>query len=260
MKVSIVLPAHNEEKRIVRTLEEYIGFFHEKKKKKEIDDFELLVVINNTYDKTEEIVKKLSKKYREIKYLNFKQGGKGFAIIEGFKEALKKDGDLIGFVDADMATSPAEYFKLIKGIGNYDAIIASRYVEGAVVPKRKFKRVILSRAGNFVVRILFMMNYKDTQLGAKVLKRNAIKSILPELGITNWAFDIDLLYTLKRKGFKTKEFPTLWEEKSDSKLNIKRDSTRFFFAALRLRMLNSHARRFWQIISPIAGRVWRAIK
>ena len=98
MKVSIVIPAYNEEKRIGNTLEKYIKFLRDKKVK-----FEILIIINNTTDNTEKVVKNYMKRFPEIRYLNFQQGGKGFAVIEGFKDALKRDNDLIGFVDADNA-------------------------------------------------------------------------------------------------------------------------------------------------------------
>ena len=108
MKICIVIPAYNEEKRIGKTLEEYGAFFTNLKNKD--FQYQILVVINNTKDKTEEVVKNISKKYKEINYLNLKPGGKGFAIIEGFKWAIKKDFDLIGFVDADIATGPEAFF------------------------------------------------------------------------------------------------------------------------------------------------------
>lgn len=261
MKLAIIIPAHNEEKRIGRTLERYGRLFAEKKKSKEIEDFRMIVVINNTQDKTAEIVKKLKKNYREIEYLNFKQGGKGFALIEGFNEALKKKFDLIGFVDADMSTSPEEYFKLVDGIGDYDAIIASRYLKGAVVsPKQPFKRIIVSRIGNLIIRILFFMPYHDTQLGAKLLKREAVSKIIDKLGVTNWAFDIDLLYQLRKQDFKIKEFPTVWKDELGSKLNLDKATKQVFFAVIQLRILNSPLKRMWRIIAPFAGYLWRAIR
>jgi dolichyl-phosphate beta-glucosyltransferase len=104
--ISIVIPAYNEEKRIRNTLEEYYLFFKEKKNNGEIKNFEMLVVLNACKDNTIEIVKEYQKKYQEIRFLDFEQGGKGFAITEGFKDALNRENDLIGFVDADMATSP----------------------------------------------------------------------------------------------------------------------------------------------------------
>ena len=94
-KLSVVIPAYNEEKRIHRTLDSYAKFFSKK-----VKDFEIIVVLNNCNDNTLKIVKNF--KNKKIKYLNFKEAiGKGGAILEGFKVAK---GDLIGFVDADMAT------------------------------------------------------------------------------------------------------------------------------------------------------------
>jgi len=239
-KISIIIPAYNEEKRISETLEEYGKFFTNLKKIKKLDS-EILIVINNTQDKTEELVKAYQKKYKMIKYLNFKKGGKGFAIIEGFKEALKdKENTLIGFVDADLATGPDAFYDLVKNINSFDGIIASRYIPGAKVnPKQTWKRVFVSRIFNFLIRIIFLMPYRDTQCGAKLFKRKAIEETCNELGITQWAFDIDLLYKMRKSGFKINEFPTIWADKQYSKINFMKAGPRMVLAIIRLRLINS---------------------
>ena len=117
-RVAIVMPAHNEEERIGRTLEEYINYFE----KVEELDYRIIVVLNACSDRTLEIVSKF-----DVDILNFKQGGKGFAITEGFKEALKGDFDLIGFVDADMATPPNAFYDLIKNIDGFGGIMGNRW-------------------------------------------------------------------------------------------------------------------------------------
>lgn len=239
-KISIIIPAYNEEKRIGKTLESYKVFFKEKKRKKEIKDFEIIVVINNTTDNTEEIVKKYLKTNKELNYLNFKRGGKGFAVIEGFKKALKRNFELIGFVDADMATGPEDFYDLVKNIEDYDGIIASRYLKGAVVkPKQSMQRIIASRIFNLLIKTLFLIHYKDTQCGAKLFKRKTIEAVIDDLIITKWAFDVDLLYQLKKKGFKIKEFPTIWSDKEYSKINFKKAGPKMVLAVIRLRLLNS---------------------
>lgn len=234
MKISIIMPAYNEEKRIGNTLKEYCKFFKNLKNKKLLD-FEILIVINNTIDRTEEIVKKYHKRYKEVRFLNFKQQGKGFAIIEGFKDALKRKNDLIGFVDADMSSLPDAFYELIKNIKNYDGIIASRQIKGAKI-KKTLKRTIISFTFNFIVRILFFLSYDDTQCGCKLFKREAIESIINKLTETRWIFDIDLLHKLKKKKFKVKEFPTVWEDKQGSKItNFIRTSLQMFLGLIKLR-------------------------
>ena len=239
-RVSIILPAYNEEKRIGKTIEEYLKFFSEKKKNREIKDFEILVVLNACKDNTIGVVKFFKKKYREIRFLNFEQGGKGFAITEGFKDALKQKNDLIGFVDADMATKPDAFYDLIKNIGKKDGIIASRWMKGSIIKTpQTILRIITSRGFNFLTRSILFLNYEDTQCGAKLFKRGAIESVIDELGTAEWAFDIDMLYKLKIKGFKIKESPTTWEDKRGSKLNLIVVPFKMFSSIIRLRFIYS---------------------
>ncbi len=237
MKISIIIPAYNEEKRIKKTLEAYSLVFEKLRKSKSFD-YEIIIVINNTTDKTLDIVKKF--KNERVSYLNLKQGGKGYATIEGFKEALKRKNDLIGFVDADMSTSPQEYVRLAKNIGKFDGIIASRYLPGAKVsPKPTIKRIIASRIYNFWIRWLFFMPYRDTQCGAKIFKRDAIKAVAPHLINTKWAFDVDLLYNLNKSGKKVKEMPTVWKDSEYSKINLFESGIFMALSMLRLRLINS---------------------
>jgi len=239
-KISIIIPAYNEEKRIAETLEEYGKFFTNLKKTKELDS-EILIVINNTQDRTEEIVRQYQKKYKIIKYLNFKPGGKGLAIINGFKDALKdKKNIFIGFVDADLATRPEAFYDLVKNLNDFDGIIASRYVNGARVnPKQTWRRIFVSRIFNFLIRTLFLMPYRDTQCGAKVFKRRAVEEIIEKLGITQWAFDVDLLYQARKKNLKIIEYPTIWADKEYSKINFMKAGPRMALAIIRTRLINS---------------------
>ena len=169
-RVSIVIPTHDEEKRIARTLENYLIFFGDLKKKNEID-FEIIAVLNNCSDGTLNVVEKY--KCPELKVLVYRQGGKGFAIIEGFKESLKGDFDLIGFVDADMATPPNAFYGLIRNIGNADGVIANRWdSRSKIYPEQTLARKITSTGYNIIIRGLFFFPFRDTQCGAKLFKRN----------------------------------------------------------------------------------------
>jgi len=238
MKISIIIPAHNEEKRIENTLKQYSKFFQNLKKQK-ILDFEIVIIINNTTDNTEKIVRKFSKKYKYIKYLNFKPVGKGFAITEGFKYLLKGKNDLISFVDADMSTSPKAFYDLFKNIDGYDGIIASRWINGARVVNRTLIRKITSKGFNLVAKNLFFLPYKDIQCGAKIFKRKVIEKIVSELSITGWAFDVNLLYLCKKHKFNIKEHPIIWQDKKESKIKgLSKTSIQMLFEIIKLRFLN----------------------
>ena len=234
-KIGIIIPAYNEEKRISKILEDYCTFFRKNK-----ENFELIVVLNNCHDNTSGIVKKIKKKFKEIVILDFKQGGKGFAIAEGFKEALKRNCDFIGFVDADMATGAEAFYDLLKNLENQDGIIANRYHKKSVInPKQPLDRIIASRGFNVLVRLLFLFKFKDTQCGAKIFKKKVVERILPNLSITQWAFDIDLLYQTHKSNFKIKEHPTIWSDIGGSKINLQKSSLQMFLAVCRLRAINS---------------------
>ena len=259
MFVSMIIPAYNEGKRIGRTLEAYGNFFEEKKKSGL--DFEIIVVANACKDNTSGVVRQIGKKYKEIKLLDFKQGGKGFAVKQGFQEALNGKADLIGFVDADLATPPEAYFDLIKNINSYGGIIASRYVKGSVMkPRQKNFRILVSRIGNFIIRSLFMIPYRDTQCGAKLFKREAVEKVIPKLNMTQWGIDIDLLYNIRKLGYKIKEHPSIWQDVGGSKLNVKKTSVQILLAALQLRILTSKARIFFKFFKPVAAYLYKHIK
>lgn len=228
------MPAYNEEKRIENTLNLYLPYFEKKLGK----DFEIYVVVNNTIDNTLEVVKKFLKKYKQLKYIDIKAKiGKGGAVKHGFKTL---NGDYIGFVDADASTLPEAYFELYNKINGYDGIVASRWIKGAKVsPKQSFIRRISSRGFNILVRIFFGLGIRDTQCGAKLFTKKAVKDVVNEFGITQWAFDVDLLYLLKKKGYKVIEIPTVWQDQAGSKLNLKRVSFEMFLALIRLRLVYS---------------------
>ena len=257
MKIIIIIPAYNEEKRIEETLVEYTKYFDKLVKKKELD-YEILVVINNTTDRTEEIVKKVKKKNKRLRYLNLIRGGKGYATIEGFKEAFKKKNNLIGFVDADMATSPEQYHRLIKSIRNYDGIIADRYLKDSkIYPPVTLSRLAARKLFNFVIKSLIFLPFEDTQCGAKLFKREALESSVPYLSMSQWAFDVDLLYTLKRKGFRIASCPTIWIDKEYSKINFWQAGPWMALAILRLRLMNSPLKFSVGVYDRITNRIRR---
>lgn len=238
MKLSIVIPAHNEENRIGNTLWHYSEFYREVKRNNEITT-ELLVVLNGCTDNTLAVVKEMQQKCKDVAIyiVDIAQSGKGIALTEGFKNALTRDNDLIGFVDADMATSPKSFYELVEQRGNADGIIASRYMSGAqVTPPRPFiKRYGSKLIYEPLVWLLFGMHYYDYQCGAKLFTRAVIEKIVHDLTVQQWAFDVELLYLCKKYGFTIKEIPTIWHDQKNSKLKMIPAGFRMLYALLVVR-------------------------
>lgn len=249
LDLSIIIPAYNEEKRIEKTLEDYTNFF-----KKTKLNFKICVVLNGCRDNTLGVVKKIAKRHKQIKYLDIKEAiGKGGALIEGFKRA---DGNLIGFVDADNATSPLYFYDLIKNIKDYDGVIGSRWMKNSKIEMPKLRK-FLSKGFHFGINILFNLGYEDTQCGNKLFKKNVIKKIVNRLGATRWAFDVDLLYLIKREGYKIKEIPTVWLEPGKSHIKLKEIIPCFVLPMIRLRLLYSPLKFSIKIYDKTIGKLAR---
>ena len=255
-----MIPAHNEEKRIGKTLRAYSTFF-EKMRKKKLIEYELFIVINNTKDNTEEVVKKERVLNKRINFAVYLEGGKGFAVKKGFLKGISDNFDLIGFVDADMATPPEQYWKLIENINGAEGCVADRYTaHSKIVPAFSFRRIVVSRVFNLLVRGLYFLGPGDTQCGAKIFTKKTAQKIVNELTITQWAFDLDLLYICKRNGYLIRQIPTIWYEVEGGSINILKTSIEMFFPIVQLRILRSPGKRFLTILEPVISKVYKIIK
>lgn len=230
--LSIVIPAYNEGQRIERTLDDYCCHLPNRLN----CSLEIIVVIDGS-DETSRIVKEYSWKYDGmIRILKFSERlGKGGAIIRGFASSR---GRLVGFADADGSTKVDDVVRLVefmKKNGGWDGVIGSRWVRGAVfIKKPSTFRIFVSRGLNVLVRSLLRLQFRDTQCGAKLFKKEMIDKCSPYLNITGFSFDIYLLYAAVKMGFKIKEFPLRWEDSDGSKIEFS-DILKIFFDLCKLR-------------------------
>jgi glycosyltransferase involved in cell wall biosynthesis len=254
-KISIIIPAYNEEKRIQKTLEAFSEYYG-KLRNDGVVDYEILIALNNTTDRTEDIIKEFQRKDSRVHYLDLESKGKGLAVIGGFKNALTYKNDLIGFVDADMATSPEAFDYLRKNIGNHAGAIADRYKKSSkLYPPVTFRRIVVSRIFNIIVRSLLLLPYKDTQCGAKLFRREALEKVIPELSMSQWAFDVELLFKLHKKGLKVVSLPTVWVDRAYSTINFIKSGPWMALAIARLRILNSPLKKFVRIYDKFLGYI-----
>ncbi len=250
MKLSIVIPAHNEEHRLPPMLEAYACFFSEKYGA----EAELIVVPNFCDDRTAEVAQEIAERYPLVRVLDDPGFvGKGGAVVFGTEAS---EGDLIGFVDADGATPPKAFDDLVEKISLDGCIIASRWMkESEMTPKQPLSRRVASRCFNLMVRVLFGLRLNDTQCGAKLFRREVLLPVMRNLGVTNWAFDVDMLFQAKRLGASIREIPTVWNDQAGSKLRVVHAGVNTFVALVRLRMFYSPFRFMIPYASKLIERV-----
>jgi glycosyltransferase involved in cell wall biosynthesis len=242
----LLIPAKDEERRIEPVLRDYARYFREHYHGK----FQLVVVLNGCTDNTLGVVRRVGAEYPTVSAREFPEAiGKGGALIEGLK--LAPLADLIGYVDADGATPPHAFHELVKHIGGVDCVIGSRWLPGAVLHvEQSGQRRLASRAFHLIVQGLFRMNLRDTQCGAKVMRREAVEKVHSSLRIADMAFDINLLYSLKRAGYRILEVPTEWTDKIGSKVTLAGTSLVMFLSVVRI----------WLIYSPRLYRLLRPLR
>jgi len=214
MKLSIIIPAYNEEKRIVKTLQEIESYLS-----KQNYDYEILVVDNGSKDKTREIVSNLVGKITGLRLVKRNSGGKGKAVAVGMLEAK---GDFRIFTDADNSTSIDQIEKMWQEFENgYDVVIGSRDIKGAVLnpPQPWIRQIILGEGFKLYRKIIIgLWGIEDTQCGFKGFTKKSAEEIFPKSKIDHFSFDPEILILAKKAGYKIKEIPIVWKNDLDSKV------------------------------------------
>ena len=252
----LLIPAYNEEERIGPVLRRYAEFF----RANYTGRFEIVVVLNGCRDNTLAVVEAIAAECTEIRALEFANPiGKGGALIEGLK--LAATSELIGYVDADGATPPEAFLDLVRYCREVDCAIGSRWLPGSVIQQtQSLKRRIFSRCFHIYVELLFGMHIKDTQCGAKVMRRQAVESVHSALRIADVAFDINLLYSIKRNGFTIREVPTVWKDQIGSKINLNKGSLGILLSVLRLRLVYSPFYKMLRPLRPLEGWIYKKLR
>ncbi|MEM3874101.1 MAG: glycosyltransferase [Candidatus Bathyarchaeia archaeon] len=240
---SIIIPAFNEEHRILKTLLEWTKFLDARFSK----DYEILVVMDGCTDRTPSIVSNFAKKADSVvPLIYFKRLGKGGALRRAFEKAR---GDFIFFTDADASLPVSEFLKFVEALEVGDLVIGCRYWEGSTFEvSLPFYRLVLSRVFNVVLRIVFneLRGIHDTQCGAKAVRRSVFLAIKDDLFVSDFAFDVNLIYSALRKGFTVVNIYVNWNHSDDgSKIsgNCWKIGFAMFLSVLRLKVYYSRFRK-----------------
>lgn len=220
MYLSWIIPSYNEERRIDKTLREADAYLRSKDFS---GGYEIIVADSSSKDRTPEIVRNLSSLIPQLSLLTMENKGKGFAVRQGM---LSAQGDVRIFSDADNATSPEHFDKMIPFFDKgYEVVISSRHPRDAAgasqdIPESLLRR-LAGKGGNLIIQILAVSGIWDTQNGFKAFSREAAEKIFSQARITGFAFDIEALALARRFDYKIGIIPVRWKHDPDSKVTLK---------------------------------------
>lgn len=233
MYLSWIIPAHNEENRIEKTLKEVESYLRVKNFP---DGYEILVVNNASTDATSPLVERLKAIIPNLKIYDLEVEGKGIAVKHGM---LVAKGRIRIFSDADNSTAPESFDKMIplfeKG---HDVVISSRDSKDAPGAARDIKepwyREFLGSLGNMIIQIFGVWGIWDTQNGFKAFTGKAAREIFSRTLMGDFSFDIEALALAKKLGFGVAIIPVRWKFEKDSKVTLN-DYLRVFFDVFKIR-------------------------
>jgi glycosyltransferase involved in cell wall biosynthesis len=213
---SIVIPAHNEQKRLPSTLEQIFHFLEQQSFTSEV-----IVVENGSTDRTHEVAKEFASRHPNLLVIQSEKG-KGAAVQRGM---LAAKGQYRFMCDADLSMPVEEIEKFLPpALQNFDIAIASREAKGSVRYNEPSYRHWGGRGINFLVQTLILPGLNDTQCGFKCFRAEVAEDIFKRQTLHGWSFDIELLYIARRHGYRIVEIPIHWYHFSDSKISALRDA------------------------------------
>jgi len=220
-KISVVIPAYNEESR-KKELDNHLNSIKEYFEKRKIL-YELIIVLDGPTDNTPLLVEEHKNKNPHIQIIKRdKNKGKGYSIREGL---LQTKGDYVLFTDMDGATPIYMLDKFFKEFENgYDIIIGSREIEKDkyIIKPQPFWKEFLGRIGNLLIQTILGLNgIKDTQCGFKAFTSDACCAIMPLTTLDRWGIDFEILMLGKKLGYKIKEVPVEWKDSGTSLVKFK---------------------------------------
>ncbi len=218
MKLSVVIPAYNEEKRIGPAIGAVISYMRSRNL-----DFEFIFVDDGSTDKTVETIKNSLGGFSGFKILSHERNrGKGAAIKTGM---LAADGDWVLFTDSDLSTPIEELDKFLRlAKEGYEVIAGSRKMPGAAVEKKQsFLRENLGKVFTVLSNIILGTNYSDFTCGFKLFEKSACKKIFSAQTIENWSYDSEILYLAKRYSLKFAHVPVRWINDPHTKVRLLKD-------------------------------------
>jgi dolichol-phosphate mannosyltransferase len=227
MKLSVVIPAHNEEATVGETVESLISALA-----REGIEHELIVVDDSSTDGTAAVVERLAAEHPQVRCLPSPyRNGFGFAVRAGL-EAF--EGDAVAIVMADGSDGPEDlvsYSRLLEE--GYECAFGSRFVHGSKVTEYPRSKLIMNRIVNWGIRVLFRHGYNDTTNAFKAYRREVIENVQPLLS-HHFNLTVELPLKAVVRGYSYGIVPISWTNRKAgiSKLSLNEMGSRYLFIVL----------------------------
>jgi dolichyl-phosphate beta-glucosyltransferase len=228
--LSIILPAYNEERRLPETLRQIVSYLTEQPYRSEV-----IIADDGSTDDTAALVEQLMQQHPSIRLLRLDHRGKGYAVRKG---VLAARGEYVLFSDADLAVPIEEWAKVERAFAEQaDLVIGSREGLGARRQDEPRYRHLMGRVFNLIVRLIAVGGIQDTQCGFKAFRYAVAQDIFSRVqlygddapsvrGAAVTAFDVEVLFLARRRGYRIREVPVLWRYGIETKVDPLRDSLR----------------------------------
>ena len=225
MKLSTIIPAHNEEDSIAKTVRELYKTLIEER-----IDHEILVVNDNSSDRTVEILPELETEIPTLRHINNSPPNVfGYAVRCGLDNF---SGDCAAIVMADASDLPSDlvmfYRKMVEG--NYDAVFGSRFIKGGEIVDYPGLKLVINRMANAFIQVLFGLKYNDVTNAFKLYKKETINGLRPFLA-PHFNLTVELPLKTIVRNYSYVWLPNAWinRKKGESKLKIKEMGSRYLF-------------------------------
>jgi dolichyl-phosphate beta-glucosyltransferase len=210
----------------------------------------MVVVSNGSTDGTGEVVGCFAAKDQRIRLIEIGERGKGLAVKKG---ALESQGDIVFLCDADLSM-PAEYLaRFMDAIERVDVVVGSREATGSRRINEPWRRHLMGRVFNTVVRLVAVKGIEDTQCGFKALRRDAADELFGRQVLVGFGFDVELLYLAQKYGYAIHELGIEWYFDTDTRVRAGVDTLHMLgeLLMIRFRDVLGHYRR---VAKPVRKR------
>lgn len=234
--ILVIIPTYNERENIARIIPQVLA---------QHKDIHILVVDDNSPDQTGKVVEDLMAGECAGRLHILRRAGKlglGTAYIAGFKWALGRDYQYIFEMDADFSHNPDYIPDFLREIEHSDLVIGSRYVAGGGVKNWGMIRQMISRGGSLYSRLILGLHFRDLTGGFKCFRREVLASLnLEDIRSNGYSFQIEMTYRTFLKGFRIREIPIIFEDRTLGKSKMSRKIfLEAVFMVLKLRRDKNH--------------------